>query len=641
MAGPFYFRWSDPEDHPWSPAYAVEHEDVYSFNLTHSEGDFPVLEVLIQNPRVGLLASSRQQWAWLSYLKQGDVAVTPLFFGRILGVPQNIEQDLIRVTFVARPADFEEQKEALADTLRVLPFFDPIWIMEEERGDPDRVLEARTELWHIDRISHVVTVSDIVTGDDSPIPVVPATELIYDSLEVTFSTSPARKVVMNAEIGWNQRGTGVLNLQQDVIQAFASITPGAVSSFTGGSMSTSGQVVSFGGDNLVNSWPEPGRRIGGGWSVEDSELSLIGQPPLNAISYSEEVYDRIKNANPALGGKNAKVEGIFQSIRDVVSRSPGYAVQAVAHTTDPDGEPATQIDIVWIPVWRMSPTFSVRWDADRQRSETMTFEMIADVQPLLADPGDEEIVQLALGPAYVDDVIPNVLGRSYFKTARGRQSVENLMARARATLIARARAIDVTFAASLDYGTDLSCRRSLAVQDERLPTGQVAGKVKNYRLVVDGDTGEMYTMVTLGCTVGRGGSVTPVEGDPVYVDAGYVNTGYQVYAGAVTVMEAGDVTYSGIESVVIDDDGMDLLNVTHVSHVLDVGASGGLNTQEATLNVGDTAPNTLYVVDQVNSITVTIWAEMVPVTGGPFLTHFEPEVSDLVIPRTIDLEEDA
>src|SRR5690606_25170264 len=147
-----------------------------------------------------------------------------------------------------------------------------------------------------------------------------------------------------------------------------------------------------------------------------------------------------KNANPALAGKNAKVEGIFQSIRDVVDRAPGYAVQVVAHTIDEEGEEATQIDVVWLPVWRMSPTFSVRWDADRQRSETISFEMVADVQPLLADPGDEEIVQISLGPAYVDDAIPNVLGRSYFKTERGRQSVENLLARARATLIARARA---------------------------------------------------------------------------------------------------------------------------------------------------------------------------------------------------------
>src|SRR5690606_35108731 len=127
MAGPFYFRWSDSTDHPWEPSYAVEDEDDYSFDLTHSAGDFPVLEVLIRNPKVGLLANSRQQWAWLSYQKPGEGSATPLFFGRILGVPQSIQNDLIRVTFVARPSDYEEQKEALAETLRVLPFFDPIW----------------------------------------------------------------------------------------------------------------------------------------------------------------------------------------------------------------------------------------------------------------------------------------------------------------------------------------------------------------------------------------------------------------------------------------------------------------------------------------------------------------------------------
>jgi hypothetical protein len=59
-----------------------------------------------------------------------------------------------------RCTDPDVRKSTLAQTLKVAPFWDPIWVGADKRNDPDSVLEARSELWHIDRVTHDVTAVD-------------------------------------------------------------------------------------------------------------------------------------------------------------------------------------------------------------------------------------------------------------------------------------------------------------------------------------------------------------------------------------------------------------------------------------------------------------------------------------------------
>ena len=58
------------------------------------------------------------------------------FRGRLVGIPTSIFEELVTLEFVARPFDVVAQKEALADTLRVLPFYDEVVIDKERRNDP-------------------------------------------------------------------------------------------------------------------------------------------------------------------------------------------------------------------------------------------------------------------------------------------------------------------------------------------------------------------------------------------------------------------------------------------------------------------------------------------------------------------------
>jgi hypothetical protein len=168
------------------------------------------------------------------------------------------------------------------------------------------------------------------------------------------------------------------------------------------------------------------------------------------------------------------------------------------------------------------------------------------------------------------------------------------------------------------------------------------GKVKSYSFSVDGDSGKLVGSITLGCTVGRDGSFVETAGTPVYVDAGYVDVGYQVYSGQTHELDAGagGLGWEDYTEQPIDDDGVDLTDINPRDYILSCTVTGGQETQQEAV-----APNALNkfgsvkeVVERLSAVTTTVSMQLKPVTGGPFETNLAPVVSQLTLPRMIDLE---
>jgi hypothetical protein len=203
------------------------------------------------------------------------------------------------------------------------------------------------------------------------------------------------------------------------------------------------------------------------------------------------------------------------------------------------------------------------------------------VQPIVTLPGEDEVQQLMLQSVdlgeSIDGELPigDVRRRSYFPTERGLRSLEYLIALARAHLLLRSRAVEVDFECRFERAVELSCRRNARVFDRRLPGGQALGKIIAYSFGVDGDRGAMIGSVTIGCAVGYGGAIEPVDGDPSYVDDDYVENDYQAHDGHVVVLGAGDVGYS-VPIDALNDDGLDLLGGLRASDVIsDVAVVNG------------------------------------------------------------------
>src|SRR5262245_25859867 len=263
--GNIYFAWVDPDETTFGSEHMRYDENVFSFNLEHNEGDFATLELEVRRPRnvsgqpVGLLAPGRKIWAWFAF----DCG-SGLFklFGRLVGVTSNVLPEVVSIRLIARPADYAAQKSALAGSLKVLPNYDPVFVDAARRDDPDTVLEGYSKIWHIDRETHVVTVSDILVGEDTPLALA-ANEMDFNGLDMAPSGVPLTSVSLTAELTWTQLAQGVVDLSSHIIRNWPSEAGALVSSFT------------FGTDN----WPSNGASLGDGWeAVDSSTTDAVAEP---------------------------------------------------------------------------------------------------------------------------------------------------------------------------------------------------------------------------------------------------------------------------------------------------------------------------------------------------------------------------
>ncbi|RWF44303.1 MAG: hypothetical protein EOS65_02695 [Mesorhizobium sp.] len=580
----FFFAWVAPTETTFGIEHQVEDEKIVGIVLTHSEGEFAKVDITIKNPRVGLLAPGRDQWAWLSYAdpQNPTAGVVPLLFGRVVGVPQQIQANVITLTFLARPADYDAVKRALAESMKVSPYWDPIFVAEDKRSDPDTVLEGYTHVWNIDRVTHEMTASDILNGEDGLIDF--DGNFIASSLDISYSQPPLTSVMVSAEINWAQAATGTVDFTKKLVDAFTLAGSG-----------DGHNIQSLTGDGLMLDYPEKDDRIGSDWTFGDGSITRTD---------------------------GTVVPENFQQV--VMTNGTGS-----------------------FPVWSMKPVFLADYDVSRNRQETLSFTLTADCQALLTDPDGENITEIKVSGDADEPIDPpdtaNPLGalpigdvrnRAYLPTARGRQSLEFLICLARRVILERARAIAITFTVPFNVGIDLSLTKNARIADLRLPGGEATGKIIGYSLTAT--NGQMQASVTIGCSVGNGNTVGTLTGAPVYVDAGYVDEGYQIHDGQTYMPIAGEVTYEEFGSILPNDDGIDFFVMDPATLVEQITIINPLPTQRAVLNAFK--PDISAAVNALNQVFTEVDGDFKPLKGGPFITDYPITVSALMAIKTIDLE---
>jgi hypothetical protein len=616
----------EADETTFNTSHVREDMVVFDLSLTQSEGDFCNLEIELENPRVGILAPGRPRWVWIAwnpnfdpFASESSEAVfedmVPLFFGRVQGVPSDFIGETIRLNFLARPLDFNTQKEALADTLRVAPWFDGVWFGPDDRFLADNVLESRSALWHIDRVTHEVTTSNIITGEDGTITVTGG-DVLEDSIRISYGDPPCRQVNVTANISWDQTANG---------EVWIIGGPGATLGAPGSS-GVSGSIATYTGAGLQKNWPKSGQNIGGDWEVKSSYCERVDDRGRDAWTYGGILHI----FNQANRGKN-----VYVATWEV----PQYVLGTFF-----EGH------VLSIKEWKLGAGLSVGFASKRGRSETVTFSLRSDTQSLLTDSTDGEAVDLKFSSSEVaasigvfsDGSIDLPIGKPwanrYITTDRGQTSLEYLILVARARLLASARCVDVTFEIpwSMAIAEGVNLRKNVVISDSSLPGGVVGGKIKSYAFRANGDSGAFTCEITIGATIGRGGTITGDPGAPTYVVEGYVDEGYQVYVGGFVMPVAGEVAYSPINGFPVDDDGIDFDRMIP-SRILaqPVLITNQSDVQEPLIKDAD-EPRLVY--DAINTAQTTVSFELKPLNNGPFAQAYEIETTVLAVPKTIDLE---
>lgn len=799
----YYFAWSNDGETFAESTHAVEDEDIFSFELTQQEGGFAQLSVEVRNPRIGLLNPGRQQWVWFS--EDDGSGVVPLFYGRLVGMPADLQGEIIALVFQAKPTNFDAQKAALAQTMRVLPFYDPVFTPPEQRTNPDFVLEGYTKLFNVDRVTHVVTASDIILGEDGLYDF--GDRAFYDGVSLTFGQRPATVVHVTARFQWTQGSAGEIDLTDAIYNAFvaaSSTRDGCIATYTGG--------------GLFASWPENATSIGAGWTFGTSYCTRVDGSRIPALNLMVDIEsggfagaDNAGGALTSLQPTTIIVEGPFDEEHGWVPSGEQFTSSWPAWfgplggtnnlNDDPDdiGFPS----VAGFPEWGLVGVVTVSYEAARDRVEVATFDVTAGVQAITTS-NEDSALDINLTTAEVDNpvdgnatiavpsidypaiwesraltwsiidnpallmpdglrtaivrafgiwsiengfsfqqlpdnstraqivlswepVSPGIFGvttdivapddgrfvregvafnsaetwtnelyqsvtlheighalglqhsadptsimyptttllypsvadvelvrtlyggtlpigdrrrDSYLLTDRGFSSIEHLVCRARARLLSRARAARLSLDVPYDEAKGLSCRWSAMVSDPRLPGTTVSGKIVVYSLSLNGDTGERAATVTLGCTIGRGETLTPSVGVPGWVDEGWVEPGWQAYSGGAIPLADNDIQIFDYSGTLIDDDGVDLFNLNAANVIASLAVVNGAAAQAALL-LGGTWADTNAAITALNENMTEVAMALVPmVTHEPFTTNFPITVSELAVPKTIDLEAD-
>jgi hypothetical protein len=619
-AGLPYFAWIDPTETAFAPEHMRWDESIFSFTLKQDEGDPASLTLVVRRPRndagnaIGLLGPGRKIWAWFA-LDCGPDLVR--FRGRLVGVPTSIFEELVTLEFVARPIDLVAQKEALADTLRVLPHYDEVVIDPARRTDPEVVLEGYTKIWSYDRESHVLSVSDEITGEDGLVEFDGASEdgkVLYDGLGLNLTSGPLARVDVQAEYTWTQLAQGTVDLTRYLLDHWMGPGFHYIASFSlqatdwpkiGATLGEQGWTVAHATAYPLFSNQVSTKTDGGGSTVIFPDTSWFG-PSTTTATWSSTITAPEVGPGSAMGHVTI-TDDSWSTTTDGSSYSRSYSR---SWTVTPKNY--------------IVPTLVAGYSAGRQCTELVSFSLYADVQHILTDPEDGEALRIddvksvnlsqpiGVGSdAYVPIVDPR--RRSYIATGRGNQSLEHLLALARAHLMKRARVVEIAFAPKLERMPEITLRKNAFLIEPRL--GEALGKIIGYSIALDGADGRIKCEVKIGCVIGRGGSAVAAGGEPTYCEVDYTGADYQQFTGRVVLFD----TSVGYEPPLAhpNDDGLNFLSPLQADEVIAIPLYS--------LGV-DPKGNDLGMAFKLKSMTRS------------FSTDYDLQVTNLTIPAGYDLE---
>jgi hypothetical protein len=292
--------------------------------------------------------------------------------------------------------------------------------------------------------------------------------------------------------------------------------------------------------------------------------------------------------------------------------------------------------------------------------------LFADVQPILTDPEDGEELRITdirsvnlsgekkTGEQGTEIELPPIIDprrRSYIATERGNQSIEHLIALARAHLMKRARVVEITFAPKLARMPEVTLRKNAFLAEPRV--GEATGKIIGYSIALDGSDGRIKCEVKIGCMIGNGGTVVAAAGEPTYCTIDYAGADYQVFLNRIVLFPLDSSVGYGPPVAAPNDDGLDFLSGFAAEGVIEVGLTveHGPDPEEpeepptvrGNGSSNNDAQNMIearneYIKNMILPQFETRAKFKLKSMSREFQTNYEIQVTDLKVPTGYDLE---
>lgn len=526
--GRLYFAMVDPGDTYDSDVHSVEDLQVFNLKISQSEGEFARAELIVINPREGLLIDTRKYRLFISCEETEGSDKVLLFSGRITGFPSDLSSEMVTLEYIAQPDDWDSTQADFIEDLRVAPYYNDLFVPAENRTDPAQILAGYSSLIHWNRMTEEISLSDILQGSDK---IIVDEDFFFDSLQTNVGDPPLKTINLNIEAQWNQIGVGVVNCAPSIAAEFTNSAIG------------SAQINTLTPLSFEDAWS--GARIPTGYEISESILTPV------ADGFGLTQADLRSSSRTVAGADYPTSTGAMPATRSVSVPRVWYAGRLKLLAVYEQKRRENLIATVSATQQQFSLTSAAAEDMFIRLEDP-----VAAVNGSLLDPSL---------PSFFYDIVAADF------TDAGRDVVECALMQCRARLAKAVRCVETSVEMPVENILQITCDHSLELIDDRLPGQTILGKVVGYQLEFDGDSGKQLGSVTIASSIGTGfdsvGTGGAKEHDIAELDYDTVQSpgtmASAIYYSPGTVdidvpidvaaMESDDEYL--IDSVVVDNDG--------------------------------------------------------------------------------------
>lgn len=449
----FFFKWAHPTEILDLNNVDKTDLDIIDFSLIQREGEIALCQLTIP-----LTAELKPHQYAILFVEIGTKR-SPLFKGKLMSLPVQINELQQRIEFFALPVDANAQLEVLRDNIQKSPEWDDLFVDPAQRQDPVEVLEAIPSLfcWH--PVTHQVNISHLFEGRKQAC--YNTSQILQDSFCVKVTRLPKPYINMSIVAEWIQEATGEINVFPLIEKKF-----------------TSSKINTLTANGLMASWPRTGQLLGrSGYSVVESKLQLILPESTGILNVYPQMTEKITF-------KDASIADVY------LKRS-------------------------WF-----TGKLKLGWTYRQRRREIVSFRLNHNSH--LLPRADSKKLDIVLRLANITNELISSSASSFFETERGRKAVGHALKIARCHLAASARGLEVIFKVALDQALSLSLDHSIEIHHPSLPGAKAKGKLIEYKIVASFEKRWAQLKVAISMGVGETElpSVidlvpeTPIEGLP-------------------------------------------------------------------------------------------------------------------------------
>ena len=463
---------------------------VFRLSISQAEGEFARAELTVWNTRAPLPGER-------IFVSEDGVL---LFNGEITSVPRGAVGAKISIEAIARPSDADARLDALAESLKTPPHWDPLFADPENRNDIGEILTGHGKVLAWDRISGEVSAVGPLSGA-SNLTLTPLRDTL--SIDIDGKVPAAVRFELRAE--WTQLGRQSFDLSRD-LRDLATMTP----------------------DGLIDGWPRPGQRIGDGFEVSDARgAERLGEPERETIEIQRDVAtDELDPVFLDAGTYPDRAEivpleaKLKMEYRYEVSRVETASVSLAAGVQDVLRSGEEEVEEIQLQDLA-GETDAAPW---RAGVEYAAGDLIVDgaevfeareghVSGRRRDPDKWSLIGES-------SYLSSRRVASFFRTPRGEQAVAHAVERAKARLRYASRAVLLSFDTAMPDPASVSADLAATVQHPGIVGGQATGRVVSYELRWGGGTRDASWEVACAAGTETGiasPTVEPEDGGPVFV----------------------------------------------------------------------------------------------------------------------------